>query len=58
MVQTVKILKTKFLEMYANRELEDPIGPVQTGTVARLYARSTIGQANNPEGYIVVYCEV
>lgn len=53
MVQTVQITKTKFLELYAKKMVEDP---VNTGT--RIYGRTTEGQALNPDEYIVVWCNL
>ena len=53
MVTTQTITKAKMLEMYARKTIEDPII-----VNAKLYARTVEGQADNPDGYIVVVCDV
>lgn len=58
MAQTLEISKAEFLAKYARKAIEDPIGPVPIGNENRLYGRTTEAQANNPDGYIVVYCVV
>lgn len=55
MVQTIEISKAEFLEKYARKAIEDPLGPVTVGTEQRVYGRTTEGQAGNPDGFIVVY---
>jgi len=58
MVQQTQITKAEFLNRYSKAELTDVLGPVQVGAELRLYARSTVGQAENPDRYEIVYCIV
>jgi len=53
MVVTKQITKAKFLELYAQRYLEE-IVPVSN----RLYALTSYEAADEEEGYVVVYCEI
>ncbi len=57
MVQTLLITQAKLLDMYARKAIEAPI-TVTIGGQQRVYARSTEGQASNPDGYIVVYAVI
>lgn len=57
MVTTQQITPSQFLEKYSRRAIEEPIN-VKVGSEQRIYGRTTEGQANNPDGYIVVYCVV
>lgn len=56
-IQIVEISVASFLEKYESGNIENPI-TVKVGTQQRIYGRTTEGQANNPDGYIVVYAVV
>lgn len=57
MVLTQEITINEFLLKYARKAIEDPVN-VKVGTQQRLYGRTTEGQVNNPDRYIVVYAVV
>jgi len=53
MVITKQLTKSKFLQLYAGRYLEEvtPVG-------SRIYALTGYEASDEEEGYVVVYCEV
>lgn len=57
LVTTKQITKTEFLELYSTKDLEQ-IMTVTVGTEQRIYARTAVGEGNNPIRYTVVYAVV
>lgn len=57
MVETKIISKSKFLDLYSKNSISKPFR-VTVGLEQRIYGLTTVGEAENPDGYVVVYAVV